>query len=290
MKLYLLDRTSSHQHSFNVSLNSYPHFLKVWHYHPELELVSILKSTGTHFIGDNIERFDVGDVILIGKDLPHMWLNDEHYFNQKIENEAEAVAVHFKHDFLGDTFLMAPENKSILQILDKAGRGIKFVGIDNKIIDAINSLLNLKPFKRMIQFIEILDSLANHKNIKVLSSTSFLDNFHQTDNKRLNKIYEFVYNGFKEDINSRDVAEYIGMNPSAFSRYFKSIHRKTFTTYLNEIKVGYACKLLLEHDLNITAIGYECGFNNLSNFNRQFKAITTLSPTKYIQFHTQNSK
>lgn len=286
MKLHLLDRTSQDHHSFNVSLNSYPHFLKVWHYHPELELVSILKSTGTHFIGDNIERFDVGDVILIGRNLPHMWLNDEAYFNQKIENEAKAVAIHFKNDFLGDTFLMAPENKKILELVGKAKRGLKFVRIERTIIEDINSLVNLKPFKRMIRFIEILHSLANHKTIKVLSSPSFLDNFHETDNKRLNKIYEFVYNGFKENINSRDVADYIGMNPSAFSRYFKSKHRKTFTTYLNEIRVGYACKLLLERDINITTIGYECGFNNLSNFNRQFKAITTLSPSKYIQFYT----
>lgn len=286
MKLHLLDRTSQDHNSFNVSLNSYPHFLKVWHYHPELELVSILKSTGTHFIGDNIERFDVGDVILIGRNLPHMWLNDDTYFNQKKENEAEAVAIHFKNDFLGDAFLMATENKNILELIGKAKRGLKFSGVTSSIIEDINSLLGLKPFKRMIRFIEILNSLANHKNSKVLSSPSFLDNFHLTDNSRLHKIYEFVYNGFKENINSRDVAEYIGMNPSAFSRYFKSIHRKNFTTYLNEIRVGYACKLLLEHDINITAISFECGFNNLSNFNRQFKAITSSSPSKYIQLHT----
>lgn len=284
MKLYLLDRKSQDIHSFNVSHNSYPHFLKVWHYHPELELVSILKSTGTHFIGDNIERFEVGDVILIGKDLPHMWLNDESYFNQAAENNAEAVAIHFKNDFLGDAFLMAPENKGILELIEKAGRGLKFAGIENKMIEEINSLINLKPFKRMILFIEILNGLANHKNIKVLSSPIFLDNFHKTDNKRLDKIYEFVYNNFKENINSKDVAAFIGMNASAFSRYFKRIHRKTFTTYLNEIRVGYACRLLLENEVNITAIGYDCGFKNLSNFNRQFKAITTYLQQNIFNF------
>jgi len=286
MKLHLLDRKSQDHHSFNVSLNSYPHFLKVWHYHPELELVSILKSTGTSFIGDTIERFEAGDVILIGKELPHMWLNDESYFNPISKKIAEAIAVHFKKDFLGDTFLMAPENKGIQELLKKAGRGLKFKNIEKNIIDDINSLLDLKPFKRMIRFIEILNSLANHKDIKILSSLGFLDNLYKTDNNRLNKIYEFVYNNFKENINSKDVAEFIGMNASAFSRYFKNIHRKTFTTYLNEIRVGYACKLLLENEVNITSIGYESGFNNLSNFNRQFKAITKLSPSKYIQFHT----
>ncbi|MGI9550522.1 MAG: AraC family transcriptional regulator [Aurantibacter sp.] len=250
--------------------------------------MAVLKSTGTHFIGDNIERFDEGDVILIGKDLPHMWLNDKSYFDQTSDILAEAVAVHFKKDFLGDKFLVAPENKRILELIDKARRGVKFVNIEGQIIEEIQNLLNLKPFKRMIRFIEILNNLANHENIKVLSSPSYLDTLLKTSNKRLDKIYEFVYNNFKENINSKDVAAFIGMNASAFSRYFKRIHRKTFTTYLNEIRVGYACKLLLESDVNITAIGYESGFNNLSNFNRQFKAITKLSPTKYIQFHTHS--
>ena len=287
MELHLLDRTSPDNQSFNVSHNLYSHFLKVWHFHPELELVAIVKSTGTHFIGDNIERFDVGDLVLIGKDLPHMWMNDESFFSEKSEGSAEAIAVHFKEDFLGDKFLSVPENKRIKELIKKANRGIKFVDVEREILEDIESLLGYRPFQKMIRFIEILNQLSYHRKIEILSSPSFLDNFHKTDNKRLDKIYEFVYNNFKEQINSSDVASFIGMNSSAFCRYFKKIHRKTFTTYLNEIRVGYACKLLLESDVNISAIGYESGFNNLSNFNRQFKAITKLSPSQYIQFHTQ---
>ncbi len=289
MELHLLDRASPDHHSFNVSHNCYPHFLKVWHYHPELELVSLVKSTGTHFIGDHIERFEGGEVVLIGKNVPHMWLNDEAYFDFQSEDSAEAIAVHFKKDFLGDQFLEVPEAKKIRELFEKAGRGIKFNKLEKGVKDDIRGLMDLEPFTRMIRFIEILQILANHKEYRVLSSSSFLDRFFKTENKRLDKIYEFVYNNFTENINSKDVAAFIGMNASAFSRFFKRTHRKTFTTYLNEIRIGYACKLLLESEGNIAAIGYESGYNNLSNFNRQFKAITKLSPTKYIQFYTQNS-
>lgn len=287
MQLHLLDRANFNHYSFNVLHDRYPHFLKMWHYHPEFELLHIAKSSGTHFIGDNIERFEGGEVILIGENVPHMWLSDDKYFDSPSENSAEAFGVHFKKDFLGDGFLLAPEVKKIQVLLEKAKRGIKFINPKNEVINGIKELLDLSPFKRMIKFIEILQVLATHKEYKVLSSPSFLDTFFKTENKRLNKLYEYVYNNFKNTISSKDVAEHIGMNTSAFSRYFKHIHRKTFTTYLNEIRVGYACKLLLENEVNITAIGYECGFNNLSNFNRQFKAITKLSPTNYIQFHTQ---
>ncbi len=286
MKLHLLDRTIQNHHSFNVSHNRYPHFLKIWHYHPELELVAVLKSSGTHFIGDNIERFNVGDVILIGENLPHMWLNDERYFYDDSKDVAEAVGVHFKKNFLGELFLKAPENKKIYELLNKADRGVKFVGVSKETIHDMSRLPELKPFERMMLFIEILNRLAHHKTMKVLSTAGFLNTFFKTNNKRLDKIYEFVYKNFKSAINSKDVAEFIGMNPSAFSRYFKRIHRKTFTTYLNEVRVGYSCKLLLEDSGNISAIAYESGFNNLSNFNRQFRMIMKLSPSEYIQIHT----
>ena len=288
MKLHLLDRASQDNRSFSVSHNCYPYFLKIWHYHPELELVYIIKSSGTHFIGDTIERFNVGDLILIGKNLPHMWLNDESYFEEESSQMAEALAVHFKRDFLGEPFLIAPENQKVNQLIERATRGIKFMNVEKTVIKNIKSLMTLSPFKRMVQFIELLDILANHKDIQVLTSSNYFNTFSKTNNKRLDKIYEFVYKNFRNSINSKDVANHIGMNSSAFSRYFKRIHRKTFTTYLNEIRIGYACKLLLENDVNITAIGYESGFNNLSNFNRQFKAITKLSPTKYIHIYTQN--
>ncbi|MBC8767304.1 AraC family transcriptional regulator [Arenibacter sp. BSSL-BM3] len=288
MKLHLLNRASLQNSSFTVTQNSYSHFLKIWHYHPELELVYIAKSTGTRFIGDGIEKFSEGDLVLIGKNLPHMWLNDEVYFEPDSDLVSEAIAIHFKEDFLGLEFLDAIEMKPILQLIKRAAQGIKFSNIDLKVIEKIKKLHTLEPFEKTIKLIEILYKLANHEEYQLLSSPGFLNSFNKTDNKGLDEIYEFVFKNFNQPIGSKDVAEIAKMNPSAFSRFFKRIHRKTFTRYLNEIRIGYACKLLIENKNNITPVCYESGFNNISNFNRHFKSITGMSPSDYIKLHTQN--
>jgi len=287
MKLHLLNRASLQNSSFTVTQNRYTHFLKIWHYHPELELVYIGKSTGTRFIGDGIEKFSEGDLVLIGKNLPHMWLNDEVYFETDSGLVSEAIAIHFKDDFLGTGFLDTMEMKPILQLIKRAGQGIKFSNIDHKVIENIKKLHKLEPFEKTIKFIQILYKLANHEEYQLLSSPGFLNSFNKTDNKGLDEIYEFVFKNFNQPIGSKDVAEIVKMNPSAFSRFFKRIHRKTFTRYLNEIRIGYACKLLIENKNNITPVCYESGFNNISNFNRHFKSITGMSPSEYIKLHTQ---
>src|SRR5690606_36470412 len=116
MKLHLLNRTSLQNSSFTVSQDSNSHFLKIWHYHPELELVYIIKGTGTRFIGDGIEKFSERELVLIGKNLPPMWLSDEVYFEEGSDLVSEAIGIHFREDFLGADFLNAMEMKPILQL------------------------------------------------------------------------------------------------------------------------------------------------------------------------------
>ncbi|MEE9361463.1 MAG: AraC family transcriptional regulator [Cellulophaga sp.] len=287
MKLHLLNRVSSKNSSFTVTNNSYPYFLKIWHYHPELELVVVLKSTGTRFIGDSIEKFEEGDVVLIGKNLPHMWVNDDEYFHENSNEKAEAIAVHFREDFLGTSFFEAPEMKYISRLFNKSNQGIRFFGINAATIDKIKNLLTLSAFERTVKLIEVLHLLGKHRHYKLLSNTGFINSFNRTENKILDTVYEYVFKNFKTSISSNDVAKIANMNASAFSRFFKRIHRKTFTKYLNEIRIGYACKLLLENKYNVASVCYESGFNNISNFNRQFKEITAMSPTEYINYHTQ---
>ena len=288
MKLHLLNRTSLQHSSFTVSRDSYSHFLKIWHYHPELELVYIIKGTGTRFIGDGIEKFSEGDLVLIGKNLPHMWLSDEIYFEEGSGLVSEAIGIHFKEDFLGMDFLNAMEMKPIFQLIKRAGQGIKFSGLDAGLVAKIKGLTVLEPFHKVMQLVQILHNLANHEEYQLLSSPGFLNSFNKTENKSLDEIYEFMFKNFNQPIGSKDVAQIAKMNPSAFSRFFKRIHRKTFTRYLNEIRIGYACKLLIENKNNITLVCYESGFNNISNFNRHFKAIMEMSPSDYIKLHTHN--
>ncbi|MCF7567874.1 AraC family transcriptional regulator [Sabulilitoribacter arenilitoris] len=286
MRLHLLDRsTKLNDFSFSIRNNRYPNFLKIWHYHPEFELVTILKSSGTRFIGDNIEQFNVGEVVLIGKNLPHMWLNDKEYFQENTKLEAQAIAIHFKENFLGKSFFNIPEMSVIKKMFENAKYGVKFTGDLSLAIRWIKKIETLKGFDKTIALLKILNLLANHKDYKLLSSMGFVNSFKKTGRTNLVEVYEYIIKNFKERITLNDVANIACMNPTAFSRVFKRVNRKTFSEYLNEVRVGYACKLLMEEKYNISEICFESGFNNISNFNRQFKKTTGYSPTNYIKRH-----
>ncbi|SHG74674.1 AraC family transcriptional regulator [Flagellimonas flava] len=288
MELHLLNRSSKTDSSFSVTHNSYPHFLKVWHYHPEYELVFLEKSTGTRFIGDSIQKFKPGEVILLGKNLPHMWLNDDIYFMKEKDKSAEAIAVHFKEDFLGGDFYQSPEFAHIGKLLKRASRGIRFpISKRQNIHEEFMSLFVKDPFLKVMSLLRLLNKLAKQRNYELLSSAGYLNAMENQGNERLDKVYAYVFDNFKKEVSANEVSDLIGMNPSAFSRFFKRTNRKPFSQYLNEIRVGYACKLLLENENTITQVVYESGFNNVSNFNRQFRKIKQMSPSEYIKFHKE---
>ncbi len=282
MKLHKLNRASTENQSFTVSRHRYAHFLKVWHYHPELELVYIEKSKGTRFIGDNIHRFEPGDVVLIGKNLPHMWLNDLPYFTSEDPYGAQALTVHFNYDFLGSNFFKRPELHLVDRLLQKSIRGVHFSALPLEFHTHFKALLQLEGFNRAMALLHLLYKLAEWNAKELLASAGYIADFQRTKNRQLDRIYQFVYDNFKNPIQSKDVAEAIFMNPSSFSRYFKRMHQKTFTRYLNEIRIGYACKLLIEKSHTVSEACFESGFGNVSNFNRQFKCIKGKTPTQYI--------
>ncbi|MDB2607198.1 AraC family transcriptional regulator, partial [Zobellia sp.] len=143
--------------------------------------------------------------------------------------------------------------------------------------------MDYDPTKRICKTIDILSDLSKHDNYELLSSTNYVNAFQKTNNVRLDRIYAYVFENFNDGISASDVAKMTGMNKSAFSRFFKKAHKKPFTRYLNEIKVGYACRLLMEKKESITSIAYLSGFNNISNFNRQFKIIYGLAPSVYMK-------
>jgi AraC-like DNA-binding protein len=257
--------------------------LKIWHYHPEFELVYISKSKGTLFIGNSIEIFEEGDLVLIGRNLPHMWLNDDMYFEDSPDLIAEATAVHFKESFLGREFFELPEMVHISRLFAKARRGVKFVSINKDVIDSIQGMLRVEGFERTMGFVRILDLLARHTNFELLASEGYVNASFKNDKRNLDRMYAYIFKNFTGSISLVTVAEIVHMNPSAFSRFFKRLNHKTFSKYINEIRVGYACKLLIENKDTITSICYESGYNNISNFNRQFRSVTRMSPSEYLE-------
>ncbi len=283
MKPRLLDRSPAQSQPFVVRENRYPNFLKIWHYHTELELVVINESTGTRFVGDSIEKFEPGEVVLIGKNLPHMWLNDENYFQEGSDLIASGYSIHFREDFVGHQFLELPPTEILGQLFKKAKRGIRFTNLNFPIAENIATLLTeSNDFSKLLQLLQILYKLAKHDETNLLSSEGYRNTKIREGS---DKTHEYIFKNFKKSISLSEVAAIAEMNPSAFSRYFKRVHRKTFSRYLIEIRIGYACKLLMENKVTISEVCYESGFNNISNFNKQFRKIKGMSPSEYLRLH-----
>ena len=147
-------------------------------------------------------------------------------------------------------------------------------------------MFDCNGYERIMLFIGILRNLATHNNYKTLSSLSYVNSIQMKQNSRMFLVYEYVMNNFKDEITLDAVANLANMNSSSFSRYFTNFHKKTFTSFLNELRIGYACKLLIENNYNIAEACFESGFNHISNFNRQFRAIKNMTPSNFIKLHS----
>ena len=264
-----------------VKWDDFPHFTFPWHFHSEFEIVYVLKSSGKRFVADSVEPFGEGDLTLIGSNLPHFWKNE---WNDEKENHVNAIVVQFHKDFFKEEINVYPEFHAIAELLKRASRGINFSNTSGQIAGKmIKRLLKLKGLERMLYFIKILDTLAHVENYRLLASNGYQTNDTKELNTRLDKIMHFINTNYQRKISQEEVASKIGMTTPAFCRYFKEKTGKGFIFFVNEMRIGYACKLLIENHLSISQICYECGFNNLSNFNRMFKRLTGSTPGDYQQ-------
>jgi AraC-like DNA-binding protein len=259
-------------------------FLNLWHYHEELELVYIVQGSGNYFIGDAIERFGPGTLVLLGSSLPHNWINDQKYFLPDSKLVAESLAVHFLPEFLKVNLREVPEFQPIGQLMEKAKVGLWFgPETAHSACCLLEKMKEADALERLLCFFRILRLLAEAEDVRLLSSPGYLAMFRET-NDRLGRVHEYLMNNFTRDISLEKVAEIALMNKSAFCRYFKKATKKHFSQYLNEIRIGFACRLLQENDESaISEIAFESGYNTISNFNRQFKLITGHSPSAYLR-------
>jgi len=282
MKPQLLKVTNNIINSFSVRRDTVPYINNHWHYHPEVELIYFKKGTGTQFIGDSIKRFQSGDVVLVGSYLPHYWRFDDIYFEKEVKACADVSVVHFNENFWGDHFLNLPENKLIKSTLDNAKRGIQIKGKTKESIGTLlEYILQSEGSSKIIYLMEALMAIGSCKHVSQLSSIVFHHNFEELDKDRINAIYEYSLCNFKTAIKLEEISAIANISPNSFCRFFKSRTRKTYTQFINEIRVGNACKLLIENKINVKQICYESGFNNFASFHKFFKLITGKSPLHY---------
>lgn len=275
-----LDRRVTANRSVSVTHLRDKHFIKLFHYHEQVEIVAIVKSTGTRFVGDSIAEFEPGEIVVIGKDLPHMWQNAPVYFKEDSGDAAEAVTIHLGLSFLENDLRNLPETSAIKNLIGKSIRGMLFKN-NKTTFDKFLSLEEETGFQRFLRVLDILNDLGTNKDYEFIASDGFMERISSTNESRIYKVHQFIMNNFKKDISLAQVAEVANMNASAFSRYFKKNQGKPLVQYINDIKIGYACKLLMNENMSIIEVCYESGFQNVSNFNKQFRKNHNMSPREY---------
>ncbi|MEO8886577.1 MAG: AraC family transcriptional regulator [Mucilaginibacter sp.] len=286
MKPQRLTITSGYAHSFSARCDLQPDINNSWHYHDELELIYFKNGGGTQFIGDSISNFGNGDVVLVGSNLPHFWQYDAAYFTDRFTHPVEVYVVHFSKDFWGEAFLSLPENREIARLIERSKRGISLKGdTRNMVAGLLKKITEAEGTRRLLHLLEALQETANCKEADYLASFGFKTDFAEHERDRIHFIYNYTITNYKKKIGLREIAEVAKISPNSFCKFFKSRTGKTYSFFTNEIRVGHACRLLIENKLNIKEICYECGFNNFVSFHKTFKDITGMTPLKYQKIH-----
>ena len=246
-----------------------------YHYHPEYEIVCVFEGSGRRHVGNHLSNYDGGDLVLIGSNLPHGG------FGYGAVGTHEEVVLQFTEDFLGEGFLLKPEMNNIRKLFELSKQGISFdKKVKEQLVEKFKNLLQIQPFERMIELLNILQFLANSAEYKLLNGADIRYNFSLKDQERLRKVYVFVEEKFSKDIDIQEVANICNLTVPAFCNYFKKNLNQTFTDFVNEYRINQACKMLLEGE-GIVDICFRCGFNNISYFGRVFKQIKGTNPSEF---------
>lgn len=251
------------------------------HNHPEFEINLILGMSGTRIVGDSTERYYENDLVLLGPYVFHKWDGDEEL--QKSGKPYRVITIQFD-GILFDSHLLQKEHfYKIRKLLQDSSRGIKFYG--ETFTEAQKKLVQLTKttgFATILEFLSLLDLLSNSTETIYLASEGFNPQSLKSDSKRIQVAYRYILKNFtRQSIKIGDVAAEVNMSESAFSHFFKKYTNKNFTQFLIDIRIGYACKMLLDTDEAINQVCFKAGFNNLTNFNRLFKKYRDCTPIEY---------
>ena len=261
-----------------------------WHYHQEYELSFITEGSGRRIVGDSVEEFHPGDLIFIGPRIPHVWFSENPSLKQHSGRTLESVYLLFNQDILPGEITTLPEFIHVNRAMQLSERGIRITDDTlNQVSRIMLQLPYLSGLKRLMLFYEIMDIIGRSKSFQFLASKSYVKSKFEASNNRVKGIHEFLMLNYREEINLEEIAGIVHMAPASACRFFKSATGLTIFEYLNKIKIDYACKLLLNTDMNVVDISYDCGFNNLSHFNKQFRKFLWKTPTLFRKLRQVSS-
>lgn len=258
-------------------------FTYPWHFHNEYELLYVIKGEGTSYVADSIEEFSSNDLVLLGSNLPHYWKSND----LKSGSEVEYIVVQFSNDFFKEVISEYPEFHLIRELLERSLRGVRFnPEFSAKVKRKLFRLTREKGFERTISLLKLLQFLAKSDQYSLLGGELYQTKNHDFTSNRLVKVMHYINSCYRKKMELKKVAEIANMHPSAFCRFFKQKSGKSFSEFVNDMRISYACQLIIEGKMSVSQVCFESGFNNLSNFNRIFKKQTSFTPSKYFQeFH-----
>ncbi|HRW99826.1 MAG TPA: AraC family transcriptional regulator [Cyclobacteriaceae bacterium] len=268
--------------AFRVQEDQLPYFYDKLHHHVEIQLMWIEASEGTLIAGDYVGRFEAGDLFLLGSNQAHVFRNDERYYKSG-SRQAKSLSIYFDESYLGEHFWELEEMDAIRRFLQETGRGYRILNYTRtEILSLIKSIRQNNNASKVINFLAILNLLTQSTDLVPLSVAAPLEAYSQNEGRRMNAILQFTFQQSHRKIYIEEVAKIAHLSAEAFCRYFKTRTGKTYTNFLNEVRISNACKLIIDKDLSIQDVCYKSGFANLSNFNRAFKRVTGKTPSRYI--------
>jgi len=255
------------------------YFQYPWHHHPELELTMILRGKGLRYVGDSIKEFEDGDLCLIGANTPHCWLSEP-----VAGKPVRALVIQFDRDVFGPGFLDLPVARPIGELFSRADRGLCVTGeLRSRVASQLEQVFqnSRNPLDRLAQLLSLLSLLApgDRCTALALGTTTRVQSANQASTMR--RILSYIHENAGGQISQRAAAKLAGLSPAGFSRFFSRHFQKPFVAYVAEVRVGLACRMLLEDELGIAEVASRAGFNNLANFNRRFRLLKGMTPSEY---------
>jgi len=283
MKVVAFKVPKNEREAFRLQVDDMPHLYDKLHQHPEIQITLVEESEGTLIAGDYVGRFAPGDIFILGSNLPHVFKNEAIYYQQPDVAKARAISVFFDAESWGKEFWFLTETQHFKEFIRQAKRGFQVGGsLKEEATPLIRQLLFSKDLKRLIYLLELMELFHLRKaELQFLSMYERNDEMRTEEGERMNNIIHFTLNESGRFISLKEIASVANMTREAFCRYFKERTRKTYVSFLNEIRISNACRLLMDPQQTKASIAYEVGFNNLSHFNRVFKKVMGKTPSEY---------
>jgi AraC-like DNA-binding protein len=270
--------TNSKRESFLIKKFDKKGFEAPFHFHPEFELTCIPSGKGKRFVGNNMAGFKNNDLVLLGSGLPHCWK-----LSPAENTSATSLVIQFNYDFLGNDFFDKPEFETIQKLLKRSECGIEFHG---KIKEPVKEKMALileekKQFKKLILFLEILNILSLCREYILLNKKKSVVLQSDDNRERINKVFAYIVENFRNEILLNEACATIGMTPNAFCKYFKKITRKTFMETVIDYRINFATQQLIDTDKSVADVCFESGFRDMSHFYKTFSSRMEMSPLNY---------